>query len=782
MAKRAGLQPHLRVHRQWQRALEMAAMLILLGLAVLRPLILETYDSSLSSFDEAIRELDDPTPIRTLGFDLLILAAGCLWLLGRAIGDVRRFRWTGIEFGVALIFLASVISSIDAGQKRLAFNASFDWLCAPLAAVVLVQLLREHWQRRLLLGAVLATACVQALQCFEDYSRFEETWAYYQQIKEKFWAEQGIELGSSRVDLYEQRMKAREAAGFFAHSNVAASYLALCGLTGLGVVIQRWRARTTELSLVLALLATCACAAMAGAIYLTGSRGAMVASLAGVGLWAALTVFDRFVQRHRMRALMAGWMVLGGILVGVVIYGLARESLPGASLNFRWQYWMASARMISDHPWAGVGRENFGRHYTQYKPIEAPEEISNPHNILVHAAAEWGIFGLVGLAAMLFGGSIMATRVTVRRARKPAPEPEACTPSQTPFASPAGPPAQSGTFLLSALWLALIATLVRLPFTGIRDEYLMYYMTVTAFVVWAVGFAAFGIRITDPLVRCDAQGRSSAAVKGASVGLFAFLLHDFINFAAFNPAACYTAFTLFAFIASARYETEDPPLRRASSFFRWAPFITSASASLLLLVFFVPAIRANRALAKARKLPPQFAVEYLERACEADRLDPTPFAEKARLLASTAAASPNAHSLYLQAAQAAEEAIRRDPFAVSLRRMQRSILLQAAHAAAQHGSSAATKDEWEAAIEAGQKAVELYPASPQDLIDLADTQLAAGEGLDSDKLLQEAIESYNRGLGLDAQRPDWEWLRRLRSHEVLEVERKIAHAQTLLTK
>jgi hypothetical protein len=73
--------------------------------------------------------------------------------------------------------------------------------------------------------------------------------------------------------------------------------------------------------------------------------------------------------------------------------------------------------------------------------------------------------------------------------------------------------------------------------------------------------------------------------------------------------------------------------------------------------------------------------------------------------------------------------------------------------------------------------VELYPENPQEWIDLADTQLQAGEAVSSLRLLQDSIDNYNRALGLDSQRPDWEWLRRLREHEVLEVERNIERAR-----
>ena len=86
-------------------------------------------------------------------------------------------------------------------------------------------------------------------------------------------------------------------------------------------------------------------------------------------------------------------------------HGLTWGHLPTASLDFRWQYWRASAPLIADHPLTGVGRENFGRHYLAYKSIDSPEEIRNPHNLFVEATAEWGALGGAGLLALLLAGS-----------------------------------------------------------------------------------------------------------------------------------------------------------------------------------------------------------------------------------------------------------------------------------------------------------------------------------------------------------------------------------------
>ena len=49
--------------------------------------------------------------------------------------------------------------------------------------------------------------------------------------------------------------------------------------------------------------------------------------------------------------------------LGVVSYGMIFDSLPTASLNFRWRYWVAAWQVFLAHPIIGVGWNNFGVHY-----------------------------------------------------------------------------------------------------------------------------------------------------------------------------------------------------------------------------------------------------------------------------------------------------------------------------------------------------------------------------------------------------------------------------------
>ena len=303
------------------RLFQSISLLILLALAVLRPLVSESYDTASDVMTDALCGLSDPTPVVTLIFDALILLATVFLCVGRAMGSPpRRYRWTGIEWGMLLLVIAAGVSCIAAGNKRLAISAALDWLCCPIAALTLVQLLRGSCQRRLLLAAVIATACVQTYQCFDQYFvGHADTWAHYESVKENFWAQQGVDLDSARVELFERRMHAREAQGFLPHSNIAGSYLVLCLLPALGIVLSRWPlSRGGWVAMTAALLATIL---IAGAVLLTKSLGAALTAAAALTLWFVLWRMRSWIAARRLKLFVAGWLVALAGAAAVVGHG-----------------------------------------------------------------------------------------------------------------------------------------------------------------------------------------------------------------------------------------------------------------------------------------------------------------------------------------------------------------------------------------------------------------------------------------------------------------------------
>jgi O-antigen ligase len=129
-------------------------------------------------------------------------------------------------------------------------------------------------------------------------------------------------------------------------------------------------------------------------LFLTFSRGAWF-----FGAPASLVALA-FLAGRRWRIVIAGLAALA--LVGAVpLLGTARFAslfaLEGTSL-LRLKLWEAAWEMGWDHPWFGVGLDNFLYQYPRYIRPEAASEphLSHPHNI---ALDFWLRLGLPGLLA-----------------------------------------------------------------------------------------------------------------------------------------------------------------------------------------------------------------------------------------------------------------------------------------------------------------------------------------------------------------------------------------------
>ncbi|MFH0982268.1 MAG: O-antigen ligase family protein [Planctomycetota bacterium] len=753
------------------RLLETASLFVLLAVIGLRPLVGESYDLAGLNLTAALEGVSDPLPLHTLLIDAAILAAALGWAVGHGLQPQRRYRWCGLEAGLALVLVAVVASCAAAGHKRVALNASVDWVSMALIAVVLVQVLRERRRVRLALCVIVASAAVQAYQCFDQvFYTFPETERLYEEQREAFWQAQGVPLDSAQVISFEKRMWAREASGYLAHSNVAGAYLVLTFFAALGAAAGRLGRASVAVDRIV-FLAMCVVAVfLFAATLLTHSFGAMAAGAVGFALAVARRLGRGWIEAHRRPALLLGWALVGGGVLAVVAHGRAHGSLPGASLNFRWGYWTASSRLIANHPWTGVGRENFGDAYLKYKPITAPEEVKNPHNFLVAAAAEWGVPGLLGVLAMLVGGSITATR--------PLPE--------------SGPEAPGSTLAIPAaghprLWMLLLALCffgVRLHLLGSDNRAYWFVETVPPAMVWLAVFAvcAFG---PDPWRYSGRDGWLRMAVL-INCGLFAFLLQDTINFALIVPGAATTVFAVVGVAVAAR---QVPPPRRGAldgerqGWWRWG-FATAAGLALALVVGFIipPVWRATDAVVRARAqrqnpvrgAPEAHPTDLLYRqAVLADPLDPTAAAERAEWLERVAESATNATAVLREASASMAEAIARSPANVAYHRARTGIILALARL---------THDPVDRAraLEEAERAIALYPARPESYIDLANLQVWVGRTEERAELVITAVTNYRRALDLNAQRPAWEEIRRFSPARIEATLNSIAEAEAWL--
>lgn len=91
---------------------------------------------------------------------------------------------------------------------------------------------------------------------------------------------------------------------------------------------------------------------------------------------------------------------------GVVLFFVAlqipqlagRFDLGGATGVFRMNLWRSSLNMISDHPWLGVGLDNFLYAYRGRYILDAAwqePDLSHPHNLILDLATRLGVLGLL---------------------------------------------------------------------------------------------------------------------------------------------------------------------------------------------------------------------------------------------------------------------------------------------------------------------------------------------------------------------------------------------------
>ena len=387
-------------------------------------------------------ELGEPAVSGTVivvGLAIVTLALGGGALL---VAPARRREWVrlGLIGGILALALASTCRAAApfpalVGTCDLAMGLVGGWAVSLLA--------RSVERKQLVLCVLVAVALAWGAKGF--YWRFVElpdTVQYYQDNKPRLWAEHGWTADSNAKNLYEARMFSSEPTGFLAFSNNFAEGLIPLMMVGLGMTVlglrRAWEkpAATTktvgregggsakpragepvapiaavarevdERSLLVVLVAVMVLLLVGLAVLLgfTQSKGASAALAVCALLFVGGVAFPDFVARRRVMLLWSIGAVLVLGVAAVVGYGMARQGLPSRSLLFRWHYWTGAARMIRDdaHAWLGVGLNNFGDYYMQFKIPYSPEDVKDPHNIFVRFASELGLPAL-GLVAVLIG-------------------------------------------------------------------------------------------------------------------------------------------------------------------------------------------------------------------------------------------------------------------------------------------------------------------------------------------------------------------------------------------
>jgi len=762
--------------------LDSALLIILLAIVGLRPLIGESFTSARDPISAGIAELESPSVTRTLALDLVALAVACVVLFRACVRRPRVLALRGLDWGIVLLAVAAVVSTMVAGDQRPAINAALDLVTALVALVALVHLLVDPQRITLALAVIVASAAVNVVDCVDDYRSAEQTRAEYLAQRESFWSARNVAPDSAEVRLFESRMRAGEASGFFAHSNVAGAYLLLGFFIAVGVAAAGLRRHALAFAGG-ALLAL----AFAVALALTHSLGAIASALVGMAVLVIRALCGSAWIRRPRRVFVVFCAAAACAVLAVVGYGLQRRTLPHPSLAFRWQYWTASAEMFRDHALTGVGAENFGHHYTAYKPITSPEEVKSPHNLIVQFATEFGVIGLLAAVVLLVAGAWYATQppgpaVAAENLQAPGGKRET--------ASPVTAPINPRRLACGGVICGLLIFAVRIPLLESRQFDYVYWMTAIGAIAWAVAFAA----AAGALVAGSASGKSRSPVVSArlvaacAAGLLAFVVQDAINFAFFVPAARTTFLALAAVVIAARAQQprvagEAPaapgprPRGRAASLCTAAVAGVALAATCWQLTIVAPAQRAlhaARGVADADQAQPSEVHDAYIRAASVDSRDPVPAAEAAQWMLQSAlqalATSPQRAAECADFGVAAiDSAIARcpDAFTYYLRKSQLHRI---------RGLVLASPVDAQFAVAAARQALRLYPENPHGYVSLADALRQSNDC----PSVTEAIAQYRQAIALDDQRPDWEEIRRFTPAQRQDIEARITESSAFV--
>jgi len=265
---------------------------------------------------------------------------------------------------------------------------------------------------------------------------------------------------------------------------------------------------------------------------LTDSKGALAASVITLSLTVLAGVFWKHVVAWRKPLLFAAALfTLAGTAL-LLAYGKSHDVLPTQSLAFRWHYWSASVPIIEQHAATGVGLNNFGDYYLQFKRPSSPEDVKDPHNFFVRLASELGIPTTLAVFALLFWMFVMAVLSLAgwQALRRGGADAHAGgTADSTRDTSP--PPSSLVPTLLLGAAATVLWAIVHAVFAEEPNAYNVELTIVYAIVGWAVFAAVFLLLETLSAPGSPARLSMPYIAFAAALAAAGMLLYDQVNMA-----------------------------------------------------------------------------------------------------------------------------------------------------------------------------------------------------------------------------------------------------------
>jgi O-antigen ligase len=145
-------------------------------------------------------------------------------------------------------------------------------------------------------------------------------------------------------------------------------------------------------------------------IYWTQARQGLVATVAGLGFFALVLLWQR--SKKATIALFALELIAGAFsILGMLQIGPLTKYFFKASITDRGYNWRAAIGMLKSHPWFGVGVDRYAAYFLQYRSPKYPllygytQTVTNAHNVFLEIFATAGVFaGLAYLTLVAFVG------------------------------------------------------------------------------------------------------------------------------------------------------------------------------------------------------------------------------------------------------------------------------------------------------------------------------------------------------------------------------------------
>jgi len=602
------------------RRLESLLLAICLCVIALRCTYLEsTLDSTINT-----NALLTNAAFSLLISSILIFAAG-LWAFTVLCRKVSQYRRSGIGFGVAVFFTASVLAIIFATSKSASIISAATIIAPMLMAILLIQIIDSPAKLRILLWVIIAIAVAVTHQCFEQRASSNQAMVdSYQANPQSHLKAIGIVPNTLQHFQYEHRLYSKDVRGFLTTSNSTGSFFLLALFVSLGLLLDKAACSGDKTALPQLICYCLMTAIIAAGLLATSSKGAISAGAIGVCMLGTYLAFGRFLQKYRTAVLILCILLAVIALAVIVNYGFINGRLPGGnSMLVRWQYWLGAVDMFRDHPLVGTGPGCFADYYTRYKIPAAPETVSDPHNFILSLLCRFGPLGLLGFLAAIF--LPMYNAIYSKKNTDPAMQK-----SQSGI-SPALVILVTAFILAGLLMLrpVMMADYLGSNVIQMLSVALILYI-VPAAIFLLIGWLLWASEKSSPLVSVPFRRAASAALF---CGIAAVLIHNLIDFAVFEPAVLTTFWAVVAAMVLINQQHQGVRFRRVTiaKFPRIAAIVGILVAVGMFLNFsFVPVIKAAAKTQLSYRKPFRGYI-FLTEAAAIDKYDPRPLTLNGRL-------------------------------------------------------------------------------------------------------------------------------------------------------